>query len=93
MSYLEKQHWKVVKWTIRYLKGTLDTCLCSIANDFKLKGFVDADLTIDINSKNNSRGYVFILDDTAVLEDSNFQKVVTLPPIEAEYVCYGRSRR
>ena len=28
MSRPGKQHWEAVKWILRYLKGSLDTCLC-----------------------------------------------------------------
>ncbi|RVW94385.1 Retrovirus-related Pol polyprotein from transposon TNT 1-94 [Vitis vinifera] len=28
MSKPGKQHWEAVKWILRYLKGSLDTCLC-----------------------------------------------------------------
>ncbi|RVW59933.1 Retrovirus-related Pol polyprotein from transposon TNT 1-94 [Vitis vinifera] len=28
MSRPRKQHWEAVKWILRYLKGSLDTCLC-----------------------------------------------------------------
>ncbi|RVW64113.1 Retrovirus-related Pol polyprotein from transposon TNT 1-94 [Vitis vinifera] len=30
MSRPGKQHWEAVKWILRYLKGSLDTCLCFI---------------------------------------------------------------
>ena len=28
MSRPEKQHWETVKWILRYLRGSTDTCLC-----------------------------------------------------------------
>ena len=33
MSNPGKQHWEVVKWILRYLKGTLGTSLCFISAD------------------------------------------------------------
>ena len=36
MSMLGKQHWEAVKWILRYLKGSLDTCLCFTGASLKL---------------------------------------------------------
>jgi len=36
MSRLGKQHWKVVKWILRYLRGSLDICLCFTSASLKL---------------------------------------------------------
>ena len=53
MSNPGKHHQEVVKWIMRYLKGTSDTCLCFIESDLKLEVFVDVDLAGDIDTKKN----------------------------------------
>ncbi|KAL6323785.1 hypothetical protein AAG906_002253 [Vitis piasezkii] len=37
MSRPGKQHWEAVKWILRYLKGSLDTCLCFTGASLKLQ--------------------------------------------------------
>ena len=71
---------------MRYLIGISDTCLCFALRDLKLKGFVDADLVGDIDSRKSTTGFVFILVGTAISWGSNLQKVVALSTIEDEYV-------
>ena len=51
---------------MRYLRGTSYTCLCFGISDLKLKGFVDADMGDDIDSRKNTTGFVFTLDGTAI---------------------------
>ena len=75
-----------MKWIMRYLRGTSDTCLCFGTSDLKLKGFVDADLAGDIDSRKSTTGFVFTLGGTAISWGSNLQKVVALSTTEAEYV-------
>ena len=48
MSRPRKQHWETVKWILRYLKGSLDTCLCFTCASLKLQGYVDADFLLVI---------------------------------------------
>ena len=36
MSRPGKQHWEAVKWILRYLKGSSDTCLCFTGASLKL---------------------------------------------------------
>ena len=36
MSKPGKQHWEAIKWILRYLKGSLDTCLCFTSASLKL---------------------------------------------------------
>ena len=48
MSRPGKQHWETVKWILRYLRGSSDTCLCFTGVSLKLQGYVDADFTGDI---------------------------------------------
>ncbi|RVW81651.1 Retrovirus-related Pol polyprotein from transposon TNT 1-94 [Vitis vinifera] len=86
MSRPGKQHWEAVKWILRYLKGSLDTCLCFTSVSLKLQGYVDADFAGDIDSKKSTIVFVFTLGGTAISWASNLQKIVTLSTTEAEYV-------
>ncbi|WKA08531.1 hypothetical protein VitviT2T_026247 [Vitis vinifera] len=86
MSRPGKQHWEAVKWILRYLKGSLDTCLCFTGASLKLQGYVDADFAGDIDSRKSTTGFVFTLGGTTISWTSNLQKIVTLSTTEAEYV-------
>ena len=59
MSRPGKQHWEAVKWILRYLKGSLDTCLCFTSASLKLRGYVDVDFAGDIDSRKSTTGFVF----------------------------------
>ena len=83
MSRPEKQHWEAVKWILRYLKGSSDTCLYFTGASLKLQGYVDAD---DIDSRKSTTGFVFTLGGTAISWASNLQKIVTLSTTEVEYI-------
>ena len=48
MSRIGKHHWEAIKWILRYLRGSSDTCLCFTGASLKLQGFVDADLANDM---------------------------------------------
>ena len=86
MSRLGKQHWEAVKWILRYLKGSSDTCLCFTGASLKLQGYVDDDFAGDIDNRKSTTGFVFTVSATAISWVSNLQKIVTLSTIEAEYV-------
>ena len=47
ISRPRKQHWEAVKWILRYLKGSSDTCLCFTGASLKLQGYVDVDFAGD----------------------------------------------
>ena len=81
-----KQHWKAVKWILRYLKGLSDTCLCFTCASLKMQGYVDANFASDIDSKKTTTGFVFTLGGTAISWALNLQKIVTLSITEVEYV-------
>ena len=66
MSRPEKQHWEAVKWILRYLRGSTNTCLYFIGASLKLQGYVDADLASDIDSRNSIIGFVFTLGCTTI---------------------------
>lgn len=54
MGYLEKQHWKVMKRIMRYMRSTSDACMCFKASDGKLEELVNVDLASDVDTT----GYV-----------------------------------
>ena len=66
MSRSEKQHWEIVKWILRYLKGSSDTCLFFTCASLKLQGYVDADFAGNIDSRKSNTGFVFTLGGTAI---------------------------
>ena len=66
MSRPGKRYWEAVKWILRYLKGSSDTCLCYTSASLKLQGYVDVDFVGDIDSRKSTTGFVFTLDDTAI---------------------------
>ena len=86
MSRPGKQHWEAVKWILRYLKGSLYTCLCFTGVSLKLQSYVDADFAGDIDSRKSTTGFVFTLGGTTISWALNLQKIVTLSTIEAEYI-------
>ena len=59
MSRSGKEHWEAIKWILRYLKGSLDTCLCFTSASLKLRGYVDVDFAGDIDSRKSTTGFVF----------------------------------
>ena len=66
MSRPGKQYWEAVKWILRYLRGSTDTCLYFIGASLKLQGYVDADLANDIDSRKSTNGFVFTLGGTTI---------------------------
>jgi hypothetical protein len=91
MSNPGKQHWEAVKWILRYLRGTSDMSLCFIGADLKLQGYMDADLTGDVDSRKSTTGFVYTLRGTAVCWTSRLQKIVALSTTEAEYVAVTKA--
>ena len=60
---------------------------------FELKGYVDADLAGDIDSRNSTIGFVLTLGGTVIFWFSNLQKIVALSTTEAEYVAATKARQ
>ena len=66
MSRPRKQHWEAIKWILRYLKDSLDTCLCFTGVSLKLQGYVDANFAGDIDSRRSTIRFVFTLGGIAI---------------------------
>ena len=93
MSRPGKHHWEAVKWILRYLRGSTDTCLCFTGASLKLQGYVDADFASDIDSRKSTIGFVFTRGGTAISWASNLQKIVTLSTTKTEYVAATKARK
>eukprot|EP00253_Pinus_taeda_P003064 PITA_03064 len=86
MNNLGKEHWMVVKWILRYLKGTTDQALCFGGSNISLQGYVDADMVGDKDNRRSTTGCVFTVGATVVSWVSKIQSVLSLSTTEAEYV-------
>ena len=86
MNNLGKEHWMVVKWILRYLRGTTNQELCFGGSNIALQGYVDADMVGDRDNRRSTIGYVFTVGGRAVSWVSKIQSFVSLSTTEAEYV-------
>ncbi|KAL5858125.1 hypothetical protein ACOSQ3_005583 [Xanthoceras sorbifolium] len=86
MSNPGKEHWQAVKWIMRYLRGTTDSCLEFGRSKGHLVGYVDSDYAGDLDRRRSITGYVFTLGDTAISWKATLQSTVALSTTEAEYM-------
>ena len=86
MSNLGKQHWDVVKWILRYLKGTSDFVLCFGGKDTLLRGYTDFDMAGNLDNRRSTIGYVFTFFGAAISWASKLQQVVSLSTTKAKYI-------
>jgi len=61
-----KEHWKVVQWIFRYLRGTTNACLKFDRTDKGLTGYVDSYFDADLDKRRSLTGYVFTIGGCAV---------------------------
>ncbi|KAJ7009759.1 Retrovirus-related Pol polyprotein from transposon TNT 1-94 [Populus alba x Populus x berolinensis] len=85
LSNPSKEHWSVVKWILRYLKGTSSFSLCFANNKPVLDGYTDADMAGDVDSRKSTSGYLMKFAEGAVSWQSRLKKCVALSTTKAEY--------
>ena len=61
-----KEHWKVVQWIFRYLRGTSNACLKFGKTGEGLAGYVDLDFAADLDKRRSLTCYVFTVGGYAV---------------------------
>lgn len=66
MSRLGKQRWEAVKWILKYLSGSLNTCLYFTGASLKLQGYVNTDFAGNIDSRKSTTRFVFTLGGTTI---------------------------
>jgi len=86
MSNLGKEHWRAVKWILRYLKGSSNMILCYDGTDVSLHEYVDSDFVSDKDNRRSTAGYVFTLGNIALSWMSRLQKITALSIMKAKYV-------
>ena len=82
------EHFKAVKWLMRYLKGTSTTGLVygSQTDTSSVIGFVGSDYAGDLDSRRSQTGFVFQLNGCTISWKANLQSTVALSTTEAEYM-------
>lgn len=89
MSSPCRPHWLVVKWMLRYLRGTVNAGLCYrkfSKESISLEGYVDADFAADNDRRRSLTGWVFKVVNNTVSWRSVLQSVVALSTTESEYM-------
>ena len=84
-----KEHWKAVKWILRYIQKTLDVCLIFKKDDMvgqHVVGYCDSDYAGDLDKRRSNTGYVFTLVKAPVSWKFTLQSTVALSTKEAEYM-------
>ena len=78
MSNPGKEHWKIVQWILRYLRGTANSCLKFGRTDKRLIGYVDSDYAADLDRCRSLTEYVFTVGSCAVSWKDTLQSVVAM---------------
>ena len=93
-----EEHWKALKWILRYLKGTKDLCLRYGAPvpDMPygaLHGNVDSSWGDDLDDRKSTTGYNFISYGGPIVWRSQKQKSVALSSCESEFIAANEAGR
>ena len=89
MSDPRKQHWEVLKWVLRYLRGSQNVGLMynsKARSCSKVEGFVESDYVGSLDTRKSLTRYVFTIYGGAVSWKANLQPVVALSTTETEYI-------
>jgi len=78
LSNLGNEHWNIVKWILRYLKGTTKRCLYFGNGDLMLLEYANIDMAEDVDSRKSTFGYLITFAGRAMSWQSKLQKCVAL---------------
>ncbi|XP_062099716.1 secreted RxLR effector protein 161-like [Humulus lupulus] len=81
-------HWEVVKWMMRFIKGTSNIGLLYglSSNRQEVHGYVDSDYARDVDTRRSQIGFVFQINNYTISWKANLRSIVTLSTTEAEYI-------
>lgn len=89
MHNLGKEHWNVIKWILRYLKGTSNIGLVFDGDKFTsgdVVGFTDSDYGGNLDRRRSLSSYIFTLCGGCISWRASFQSIAALSTSEAEHV-------
>ena len=77
-------HWEAVKWTLRYLNGSLEAGLRykKTTHEVTITSYVDADFVGNVDTTKSLTRYVFTLFGTTISWKANQQSVVALQQLK-----------
>jgi hypothetical protein len=78
MKNLGKEYWEIVKWILRYFKGTSTHALCFGGSDTILHGYVDSYMEDDKDRRRSTTRYAFTVGGTTISWISKLKRVVAL---------------
>ncbi|XP_062104529.1 secreted RxLR effector protein 161-like [Humulus lupulus] len=86
MSKPARSHWQVVKWLLRYLKGSSELGLEYKRGEKQVIGYCDSDYAADLDKRRSLTDFVFTFGGNVISWKSNLQHIVALSTTEVEYV-------
>jgi hypothetical protein len=86
MSNPTKEHWRLTKAALAYQTGNSSRGITFGTDDLKLRGFCDANLAGDLDTRRSTSGFIFTLGGGAVTWASKCQPTVACSTVEAEYM-------
>ena len=89
-----KGHWEVVRWILRYIKGTVDIGLVfekDVGGKQECTGYVNSDYAGDLDKRRFIIGYVFTLSKALVSWCCTLQSTVALSTTKAEYMAMTKA--
>ena len=59
LSNPNKDYWEVMKWILRYMKGSSRMCLCFGEFELILEGYADVDMVSDLDGRKSTSAFLF----------------------------------
>eukprot|EP00253_Pinus_taeda_P003566 PITA_03566 len=86
MENPDEEHWRAVKWVLRYLRGTSDYCIIFNGSEGSICRYVDANYASDLDKNRSTTGYVFTLVGGEIRWMSKLQETISLSTTKVEYI-------
>ncbi|KAJ7528089.1 hypothetical protein O6H91_16G083400 [Diphasiastrum complanatum] len=90
-------HWKALIRVMRYLRATMDFCICygAVGNDKLnlLMGYTDASWARDVDTRKSTSGFTFFLNNGPISWNSYKQSSIALSSTESEYIAASQATK